>query len=144
MKIYIADDDPDDLYVFQEIISRIDENIDIDTSIGGQELLDKITTEHAVKPDMIFLDINMPRFNGMDALRAIRNLEKFNNTPVLMISTSTHSAITELAFECGADMYIVKPNEFNDYERTMIQVLGIDWLERRKHLGSNILFKHND
>lgn len=84
MKILYADDDSDDREIFAAILSEIDPEIMLVEAADGIETLSLLEGDI---PDLIFLDINMPKLNGDDTLVEIRRNPKLNNTKVIMYST---------------------------------------------------------
>ena len=79
----------------------------------------------------ILLDINMPRSNGFETLRKIRENDQYGNTPVIMLSASDDEADMFEAFDNGANGYIVKPAAFNDYKAVLHATLSY-WLGHNK------------
>lgn len=111
--ILLADDDTDDTEMFCEALAAIDENIQCNTAYNGSEAL-KLLTELNEKPKLIFLDLNMPVMNGWDCLKLLKKDNKFDDIPVIMISTSSHKNDIETASNLGAIGYFVKPNSYSD------------------------------
>ena len=67
-----------------------------------------------ILPDFVFLDINMPKMNGIEALRIIKRLHPSNDLHVIMLSTSMSEPMVEQSYRFGASIYIQKPTNFND------------------------------
>jgi CheY-like chemotaxis protein len=110
--ILLADDDFDDASFFCEALRQIDPNIDCLCATDGVEALDVLQSNE--RPDIIFLDINMPRMNGWEFLRKIKCIDEFKEIPVLVYSTSTRSADINTALDLGALCFFAKPNRFSD------------------------------
>lgn len=68
-------------------------------------------------PDLIFLDINMPRMNGIECLRILKAQYPQPGTRVVMLSTASAPQVIELSFRGGADLYIQKPGKFSDLKK---------------------------
>ena len=86
----IGDDDPDDQELFLEALKEIDEDFVCVTAFDGQEVLDKLENSLFV-PDMIFLDLNMPKMNGHECLKEIKKnslLKKYWSIPARQVETS--------------------------------------------------------
>ena len=64
-------------------------------------------------PDILFLDLNMPRKNGIQCLSEIKGSERLRHLPVVIISTSFEQKIIDLLYKSGAMFYLRKPNEFS-------------------------------
>jgi two-component system, OmpR family, alkaline phosphatase synthesis response regulator PhoP len=103
-KVLIADDEPD----IVEIISYnlIKEGYEIYTAKNGLEALDKIT---AIKPDLVILDIMMPKMNGVEVCQTLRARPEFNNTLIIFLTALSDEASQLRGFETGADDYVSKP-----------------------------------
>lgn len=111
--ILMADDDIDDTEMFCEALEDISDDINYHCVINGNEVI-ALLSNRAKKPDLIFLDLNMPVMNGWECLKLLKEDRVNNDIPVIMISTSSHKGDIENALNRGAIGYLVKPNNFND------------------------------
>lgn len=87
--ILYAEDDADDRFVFEESFSHLKEQVSIILFNDGLELIKYLTRDHHVNPSLIVLDMNMPRLDGKDTLRILRDLPLYSNTPVVILTTSS-------------------------------------------------------
>ncbi|MEO6284472.1 MAG: response regulator [Dyadobacter sp.] len=110
-RILLAEDDDDDIFLFQEALQQVLVQTELVVSENGMELM-KIMHTETTKPDMIFLDMNMPVKNGLECLEEIRQLSGFENIPIVMLSTSVAQYLWESAYQNGASRYIQKPTSF--------------------------------
>ncbi|HEX6915349.1 MAG TPA: response regulator, partial [Chitinophagaceae bacterium] len=86
--ILLVDDDQDDQFVFAECLSGISKEIILQTANDGIDALEKLkAAEH--KPDLIFIDLNMPRMNGKALLRELKSTATLSQVPVIVYSTSS-------------------------------------------------------
>jgi CheY-like chemotaxis protein len=113
--IYLADDDADDRYLICEAIKQVDSRIDVVESENGSDLLICIQKENLPLPTLIVLDMNMPKMNGLETLRAIRSNPLHAHIPTVMISTSSDAKLIESAHYEGIDGFITKPNSFEGF-----------------------------
>lgn len=111
--ILLADDDEADRLLFQEAFSEIKIKTIVHITNNGVELMEYLSADDARLPDVIFLDLNMPRKNGLECLIEIRNTEKLKNISVAIYSTSDNEKDMDETFRNGANVYITKPNSFN-------------------------------
>jgi len=81
--IMFVDDDPDDVKIFGEAVKEVDSEINFLSASSGTKALEILGTRKEL-PDFIFLDVNMPRMNGMQFLEAIKKDKKFSGIPVVM------------------------------------------------------------
>ncbi|HVF81486.1 MAG TPA: response regulator [Flavisolibacter sp.] len=109
-----VDDDPDDLQMLLEAIQSIDPSLQIVQAIDGQQGLEKLRLMmlSADLPCLIVLDLNMPRINGKEAFKKIREDEKLSSVPIVILSTS-NSAIDRMYFQGRNVEYITKPLRFD-------------------------------
>ena len=110
--ILLVDDDPDDQLLFQEALSDADNSIRYTSASDGIHALELLNAEGAVLPELIFMDVNMPRMNGLDCLKEIQKSTKLKHIHVIMYSTSCSVEYQKECFANGAVDYIEKPNDF--------------------------------
>jgi len=124
--IFYTDDDADDQEVFREIVEEINDDIDIFTQNNGEELID-VLKNPPPRPQVVFLDLNMPVKNGYDTLKEIKAAEHLKDLPVVIFSTSNDLVSIELTRKLGATLYINKPTSYNEMKQILQHVLTIDW-----------------
>ena len=112
MIILIVDDDIDDLLFFADAIAEIDPQIQCVNAMNGIEALRQLESMSA-RPDFIFLDLNMPKMNGKQCLRHIKNSPLFYSIPVIIYSTSRLPEDMAEVAELGAAAFLIKPNKFH-------------------------------
>jgi CheY-like chemotaxis protein len=110
--ILLADDDDDDTMLFVEATEKLSPKIKVSLANDGQKLLGLL--DSASPPDIIFLDLNMPRKSGLECLKAIRSDARYDKIPVIMYSTSQSKRDIDESYNAGANYYVVKPYEFED------------------------------
>ncbi len=103
-KILIADDESDFL---QLLSTRLKANgYDVITAVDGQEALAKVKEDH---PDLIILDLMMPKLDGYKACRLLKFDVRYKKIPIVIFSARAQEEDIQLAKECGADAYVIKP-----------------------------------
>lgn len=125
--IFLADDDDDDCILFQDAINEVAQDHELVISYDGQELLETLDARVPPEPRLIFIDLNMPRKNGIECLQEIKTIDKLKHIPVIILSTSSQSVSIESAYVNGADLYITKPGTYSLLKKTIQTVLAIDW-----------------
>lgn len=127
--IYLADDDDDDRLMFAEALSEIDNSVQLTQAEDGKALMDILSVPSSPIPEVIILDINMPRKNGFECLEEIRNHQgNLKDLNVIMFSTSNDPRTIVKAFELGASFYAVKPNSFQELKTLIHDILHMDWV----------------
>jgi CheY-like chemotaxis protein len=112
LHILLADDDEADRLLFKEAIREVGFPVNLTVLNGGEQLIDFLQSEMFEMPDLVFLDLNMPRKNGFECLREIRETKKLQSMPVIIFSTSDEESGVDQTFEDGAQLYVVKPPDF--------------------------------
>jgi response regulator of citrate/malate metabolism len=108
MKCLIIDDDADDQEIFIMTMEKVNTDVQCYTSDNGVEALHMLETK-ALIPDYIFLDVNMPKMNGIACLKQIKNLPHLKRTKVFMYSTTSEGSTVEESTKLGATDFIIKP-----------------------------------
>jgi CheY-like chemotaxis protein len=120
--IVMIDDDADDLYIFKDACSVVDSSIQVDHFSDGEEALMEIP-RRSFLPDLIFLDLNMPRFNGIEVLSRLKQNPLLALIPVIIYSTSFDQKVVGMCSDLGALQVIEKPNNFNLLCQTLISII---------------------
>jgi two-component system, OmpR family, alkaline phosphatase synthesis response regulator PhoP len=103
-KVLIADDEPDIIEIISYNLTK--EGYEIYSAKNGIEALDKI---NAIKPDLVILDIMMPKMNGVEVCHTLRSKPEFNDTLIIFLTALSNEASQIKGFETGADDYVSKP-----------------------------------
>ncbi|HLP52199.1 MAG TPA: response regulator [Chitinophagales bacterium] len=120
----MADDDDGDRLLFNEALRDLPFAVEFTPVTGGEHLMDYL--QHAQQlPHILFLDLNMPRKNGFDCLREIKQDKKLRALPVVIFSTSDDEQGVERAYLEGAHLYLVKPAGFLDLISGIKHVIGM-------------------
>ncbi len=123
LNILLADDDTDDCYFLKEALKELSLPTQLTSVHDGEQLMQLLTKETEELPDILFLDLNMPRKNGFECLSEIRLNEKLKQLPVIIYSTSFHNKIAEMLYKKGATYYISKPSEIVQLKKTVRQII---------------------
>ena len=103
-RILLADDSVTALTMHRMILAGA--GYDLLTAQDGQEAIELATAE---RPDLILMDVVMPRKTGFEATRILRKQETTKGIPVIMVTTRAEPKILEICFQCGCNDYINKP-----------------------------------
>ena len=106
--ILLADDDIDDHFFFEKVLKTIPIPTQFVTVEDGENLMIYLAKNSGNLPDVLFLDLNMPKKNGAECLSEIKQNEKQKKLPVIIYSTSMHEDIADLLYTKGAHYYIRK------------------------------------
>ncbi|SCY88080.1 response regulator [Flavobacterium caeni] len=128
--IYYLDDDTDDLHFFSEAVETLGHQIK--PFVSGNLMLRSLEKEKQL-PDIIFLDIIMPVFNGEQILDIIKKSPKWSHIPVVLISGAYAKSAVGKYLESGANYLMKKPLDVTDLRTTVERVLAIDWKSFRAY-----------
>ena len=140
LKIILAEDDKDDQELFMEAVNATKVPSDVVTVENGEELINTLKDGSGPKPDIIFIDINMPIKGGKEALAEIKNDQELKEIPAVMLSTSNHPNDIEETFNNGANLYIQKPNSFTGFILILKKVFFLHWTKALIDPFKNIFF----
>jgi CheY-like chemotaxis protein len=124
--LLIVDDDPDDIQLFCEAVAEINGTFRCISAGNGEEAI-QLLKSAIVKPDFIFLDLNMPRMNGKQFLVQLKKDPQFANIPVVIYSTSKIKTDIEDSLRLGAASFITKPNKFEHLVKAVSHVFAGEW-----------------
>jgi CheY-like chemotaxis protein len=121
-RILLADDDADDRELFEEALSDVHPNAVLTTAQDGEELMFILKNYH--KPDLLFLDLNMPRKNGKECLHEIVKHPDLKKIPIIIFSTSVNPTDIEETFSLGAILFLRKPNSYEELKRNVNEIFN--------------------
>lgn len=127
MHIVLADDDEDDRMFFTDAFEELKIQTKVKTYNDGAQLMEYLNNEDSILPEILFLDINMPKKNGLECLSEIRANPRFNNIAVAIYSTSSSEEHIEETFVNGANVYIKKPSDFDHLKKILSNVVTVNW-----------------
>lgn len=113
-RVLIVDDDEDDRDLFCVAVHEVESSINCIIARNGEEALCGLRSNDFPKPDLIFLDLNMPRVNGVQCLREIKKDRNLRNIPVVIYTTSKLKEDQEITKKLGAAHFITKPSSFKE------------------------------
>jgi CheY-like chemotaxis protein len=127
VEILLVDDDQDDRSIFSDALSELKIETNLNLLEDGRDLVGYLEDKSNKRPDILFLDLNMPYKSGVECLKDIRLIEKFKDLSVAIYSTSNSEKDMEDTFINGANIYIRKPNDFTQLKKVLTEVLSINW-----------------
>lgn len=123
LHILLADDDPDDRFFFEKALKTISIPTNLVTVGDGIKLMDYLFENSEKLPDVLFLDLNMPRKNGNECLLEIKSNEKLKHLPVVIYSTSLSDEVADILYKNGAHYYLQK-FDFADLPDNIHEILS--------------------
>jgi CheY-like chemotaxis protein len=127
LNILLADDDLDDCNFFKHALEELSLSAHLSTVHDGEQLMNYLSENSSRNggTDVIFLDINMPRKNGLECLSEIKRNPALKEIPVVMFSTSNSWDTINMLFKSGSHVYIHKPSDFTQLKQVIHHALPI-------------------
>ncbi|REE25765.1 response regulator [Winogradskyella pacifica] len=124
LHLLLADDDIDDCDFFREAIDEIGE-LTLSVLNDGVELMNFLLAEPINHPNLIFLDLNMPKKSGMECMVEIKAINELKNIPIIIYSTSLDRTVVNQLYDMGAHHYIQKPGEFANIKKVVEKAISL-------------------
>ena len=122
-RILHVEDNPADVRLLREVLRFWEVPHSIHVAQDGAEALDYLAQTGdepaAPRPDLVLLDLNLPKIHGFDVLAEVKADPKLRSIPILVLSSSASAIDISRAYECRANCYIEKPTEFEEYFRVI-------------------------
>ena len=122
--IYMADDDIDDCLFFKEALENLSASIHLTVVKDGEDLMELLHKSEKL-PQLLFLDLNMPRKNGFTCLSEIKESNRLKDISVVILSTSYMPAIANQLYKNGAQYFIQKPADFLLLKSLIYQAINL-------------------
>ncbi len=127
--ILICDDDEDDLYLIKSIFNDTKFSNQTVYLKNGTELLEYLQNQKKeTSVGLVLLDLNMPKMDGRETLRIIKNNPEYRRIPVVILTTSNAPQDIEKCYELGANCFMTKPSSYEGLNDA-IKTLSKFWLE---------------
>lgn len=117
-KILIAEDDFEDRFIMSSTFNDLGYEQDIEMVEDGVCLIEYLDRAGSEGVTLIILDLNMPRLNGTETLRVLKNEPKYRRIPVIFFSTSLNEVERDICMQIGAQDYVTKPSKYSEYLET--------------------------
>ena len=128
-RIIVADDDEEDRLQVQLVFKELRADVQIDFATDGSDLMSLLSKSDAASSTLfILLDLNMPKKNGREALKEIKEDPALKKIPVIVFTTAKNEGEIRKCYDLGANTYIVKPDSIEDL-RKVVSSLNSYWLD---------------
>jgi len=127
--ILLVEDSPDDVMLTQRALRKNNIGNRVVVASDGEQAIEYLLPPQgsALVPELILLDINLPKVSGLDVLRAIRGDDRTRYLSVVVLTTSSEEQDIVSSYDLGANSYVRKPVEFDNFLEA-VRVLGLYWL----------------
>ena len=125
--ILLIDDDTEDQEIFLDAIKEVDPGVHCTTANDAEAALKQLNEEIVVRPDILFIDLNMPKINGKQLLKEIKKSDHLKGIPVVMYSTFFGPQDIEEITSLGAVHYMIKATRFIELCNALKYILSKPW-----------------
>ncbi len=125
INILLADDDTADCLLFKDALEELPLSANLTIVHNGEQVIEELSKEGSNLPDVLFLDLNMPRKIGFATLGAIKRSIELQNLPVIVISTSSDPNMVKNVYRDAAHYYICKPVDFLQLKKVIYEALTL-------------------
>ncbi len=134
-EVLLVEDDPEDADLAREAFKRGAPQVQLSAVEDGVQALAYLRREPpfggADRPDLILLDLNVPRMDGREFLKEIKNDDHIKDIPVLVVTTSDAENDIMRCYKLGANCYLTKPVDIGEFFE-IIRLIGLFWLSTAK------------
>jgi DNA-binding response OmpR family regulator len=125
--ILLVEDDPDHEALTIRALKKSNMVNDVRVARDGEEAVNLLLGPNAIKPQVILLDLKLPKLDGLEVLKRIRENDATRTLPVVVLTSSDEERDVVRSYQLGVNSYIRKPVNFNDFAEATRQ-LGMYWL----------------
>jgi len=129
--ILVVEDDPDDAFLVRRAFARTHPHVHLHFASDGEQAVEYLSREApqaASLPDIVLLDLKLPRMSGLELLKWLRASPRLRRLPVVVLTSSRERKDVDEAYDLGANSYLVKPVS-SDSARSLGSTLGLYWLQ---------------
>jgi len=125
--ILLVEDDPDHELLTIRALKKSNIANDVRVARDGEEAINMILGDEGLRPQVILLDLKLPKLDGLEVLRRIRENDDTRMLPIVVLTSSDEERDVVRSYKLGVNSYIRKPVNFNDFAEATRQ-LGLYWL----------------
>jgi DNA-binding response OmpR family regulator len=125
--ILLVEDDPDHELLTIRALKKSNIANDVRVARDGEEAINLILGQEGLRPQVVLLDLKLPKLDGLEVLRRIRENEATRMLPIVVLTSSDEERDVVRSYKLGVNSYIRKPVNFNDFAEATRQ-LGLYWL----------------
>ena len=122
--IVLAEDSLEYCFFFKKALKQVDPQKKFLSVNDGDKLIRLLEN---YLPDLLFLDLAMPCKNGVQCIKEIKEQREYSSMPIIVFSVTDDDKAIQVAYGLGANLYIVKPNEYTQLVQMLKTVLSMDW-----------------
>lgn len=119
VRILLVEDSDADVWLFKEALRRSEVSFELERFANGEACIESLASPAAPLPDLIIIDLNMPKIGGFEILKTVREDQRFASVPVAVVTSSSSETERQRSVNLGANAFIVKPLNLRDFLMTV-------------------------
>lgn len=131
LEVLLIEDDEDDVRLTREALKDSKVIVSMEVAVDGEEALRRLRRQgsfaDAARPDLILLDLNLPRVSGREVIKELKQDPELKLIPVVVLTTSEADSDIVKCYDLGANCYITKPVNFEQFRR-IVKAIDEFWL----------------
>jgi len=135
LEVLLVEDSPGDVRLTQEALGAVNKSVHLHVAFDGVEAMAFLRHQEphadAPRPDLILLDLNLPKMDGREVLARIKGDESLKTIPTVILTTSEAEADIVKSYQLQANCYLVKPVQFDAFEN-LVKSINDFWLTKVK------------
>lgn len=128
IRILLVEDNPGDVDLTREEFASTEVSHELDVVTDGQQALDFLRGSGNPRPDLVLLDLNLPKLDGKAVLREVKSDDALRSIPVIVLSSSKAESDVRAVYELGASCYVPKPVDLAGFE-TVVRAVEQFWFK---------------
>jgi DNA-binding response OmpR family regulator len=124
--IILAEDNLEHCFFFERALKEVAQGVSFSAVHDGDKLIQLL---ESYLPDLLFLDLGMPCKNGVQCIKEIREQRQYDSMPIVVFSINDDQQAIQAAYGYGANLYIVKPDEYSLLKLFLQKVFSMDWAD---------------
>ncbi len=125
--VFLVEDNEDDVALMRRAFVKARIANPLEVFFDGEEAMERLLDSTAALPTLILLDLKLPKMNGLEVLKALRENPRTKLVPVVMLTSSKEESDLVASYSLGANSFVRKPVEFDQFVEAM-NLLGLYWL----------------
>lgn len=122
LAVLIVEDNPGDAFMIKEMLNDLKLDLKVTVVKDGQEALDVLSDGRGILPDLVILDLNLPKVDGFDVLKYMKARQKLNPIPVVVMTGSSRIEDEKRSRQLGAADYCIKPATLDEMDGTVLSL----------------------
>ena len=132
--VLLVEDNPGDVRLTREAFESIESEIQVRVVRTGTEAMEYLEDDGECnhRPDIVLLDLNLPRIDGLDVLERLHDVLEYPPPPILVLSSSATKADVVESYDRAANAYLTKPSDMTEFH-ALVHAIEAFWIDSAQH-----------